>query len=143
MEFKTIEYNSIEYVEMVELRNSILLEPIGLPYFEDVFVKDEESTFCGCYDGSELVGCCILTELTDDVVQLRQMAISEDIQREGVGSELLAFAESVAREYDFKEITLHAQRKVENFYLKNGYHFDGDEFVEAGINHIIMKKSLC
>lgn len=142
MELKTVEYNSVEYIEMVELRNTILLEPIGLPYFEDVFVDDEDSIFCGCYDSEELIGCCVLTEQDDEVVRLRQMAVAEEVQHKGIGSKLIAFAEKIAKEYDFKEITLHAQRKVESFYLKNGYQFDGDEFVEAGISHIMMKKSL-
>lgn len=142
MEFKTIEYNSVDYIEMVELRNAILLEPIGLPYFDDAFAEDEESVFCGCYDDGELIACCVLTELEEDLVRFRQMAVQEEYQRKGVGSQLLSFAENVAREKGFKEVTLHAQRKVENFYLCNGYHFEGDEFVEAGIVHILMNKTL-
>lgn len=142
MEFKTVQYNSVDYIEMVELRNAILLEPIGLPYFEDVFEKDEESIFCGCFDNGELIGCCILTELTEEIVQFRQMAVLEDVQKRGIGSKLIAFAEKIATQNGYKEIILHAQRAVETFYLKNGYHFEGNEFVEAGILHIIMKKKL-
>lgn len=142
MEFRTIEYNSVDYIEMVELRNTILLEPIGLPYFEDAFEQDEESLFCGCYDDGELVACCVLTELDKDLVRFRQMAVLDECQRQGIGSQLLSFAEGVARENGFKEVTLHAQRKVENFYLQNGYHFEGKEFIEAGIVHILMNKTL-
>lgn len=142
MEFRTVEYNSVDYVEMVELRNTILLEPIGLPYFEDVFIKDEESIFCGCYDNGELVGCCVLTEYTKETVQLRQMAVMEEFQKSGIGSKLISFAEDIAKQDSYEEIMLHAQRAVETFYLKNGYHFEGDEFIEAGIRHIIMKKRL-
>ena len=75
-------------------------------------------------------------------MRFRQMAVLEECQRQGIGSQLLSFAESVARENGFKEVTLHAQRKVENFYLQNGYHFEGEEFVEAGIVHILMNKIL-
>lgn len=142
MEFRTVEYNSVDYVEMVELRNTILLEPIGLPYFEDVFVKDEESIFCGCFDNGELIGCCVLTEYNKETDQLRQMAVMKEFQKSGIGSKLISFAEEVAKQNNYKEIMLHAQRTVETFYLKNGYHFEGDEFIEAGILHIIMKKSL-
>lgn len=142
MEFITIEYNSVDYIEMVELRNAILLEPIGLPYFDDVFEEDEESIFCACYDKDELIGCCVLTELDEGLVRFRQMAVLEECQRQGIGSRLLSFAESVAKEKGFKEVTLHAQRKVESFYLQNGYHFNGEEFIEAGIIHILMNKPL-
>lgn len=142
MELKTIEYNSVDYIEMIELRNTILLEPIGLPYFEGVFEEDEESIFCACYNDGELIACCVLTEQNDRLVRLRQMAVAEEEQRSGIGSKLIAFAENIARENGFEEITLHAQRSVENFYLRNGYQFDGDEFMEAGILHIMMKKKL-
>lgn len=142
MEFRTIEYNSVDYIEMVELRNTILLEPIGLPYFDDAFEQDEESLFCAGYKDSELIACCVLTQLEDGLVRLRQMAVLEEYQRQGIGSQLLSFAENVARENGFKEVTLHAQRKVEEFYLENGYHFNGEEFVEAGIVHILMNKNL-
>ena len=142
LEFKTIEYNTIEYVEMVELRNDILLEPAGMPYAEDVFVDDEESTHCACYDDGELVACCVLTALDDDAVRLRQMAVAEDRQKQGIGAKLIAFAESEAKGFDFKEMTLHAQRQAEGFYESCGFHSYGDEFMEAGIRHIMMKKSL-
>lgn len=142
MEFRTIEYNSVDYIEMVELRNTILLEPIGLSYYDEVFEQDDESIFCGCYDGGELIACCVLTELEKDLVRFRQMAVVEEYQRQGIGSQLLTFAENVARENGFKEVTLHAQRKVEEFYLANKYHFNGEEFVEAGIVHILMNKNL-
>lgn len=142
MEFRTIEYNSVDYIEMVELRNTILLEPIGLPYFDDAFEQDEESLFCGCYERGDLIACCVLTQLEKGLVRLRQMAVAEECQRRGIGSLLLTFAESVAKENGFMEMTLHAQRKVENFYLVNGYHFNGEEFIEAGVVHILMNKIL-
>lgn len=142
MEFKIIEYNTVEYIEMVELRNDVLLEPAGDPYAADVFVDDEESTFCACYDDGELIACCVLTDQGNDVVRLRQMAVVEEMRKQGIGSKLIDFAESIAREQEFTEIILHAQRTAEGFYAKCGYKAYGDEFVEAGILHIMMKKEL-
>lgn len=142
MEFKTIEYNTVEYIEMVELRNDILLEPFGMPYAEDVFVDDEESTHCVGYDNGELIACCVLTAIDDDVVRLRQMAVVEDRRKQGIGAQMLTFAENLARQYDFKEIILHGQLTAEGFYTACDYHSYGDEFIEAGIRHIMMKKIL-
>lgn len=142
MEFKTIEYNTVEYIEMVEFRNDILLEPFGVPYDEEVFEQDEESTFCACYDEGELIACCVLTALDDEVVRLRQMAVIEERRKQGIGAQLISFAEGIAREYDFKEIVLHAQRTAEGFYDRCGYESYGDEFTEAGILHIMMRKKI-
>lgn len=142
MEFRTIEYNTVEYIEMVELRNDVRLEPAGDPYAEDVFVDDEGSTFCACYDDGELLACCVLTDQGEDVVRLRQMAVVEEKRRQGVGAKLLDFAESVAKNEGFGEVILHAQRVAEGFYAKCGYEAYGSEFEEAGILHIMMKKKL-
>lgn len=140
MEFRLVEYNTIEYIEMVELRNAVLLEPIGFPYLEEDFEQDEESIFCGCFDGGELIACCVLTELEEGKVRLRQMAVIEEKQHQGIGSELIAFAEGVAKENDFKEIVLHAQCRAEGFYLHNGYQAYGEVFEDAGLPHIMMSK---
>lgn len=142
MEFKTIEYNTVEYIEMVEFRNEILLEPFGIPYYEEAFADDEESIFCGCYDNSELIACCVLTSLDEDIVRLRQMAVAEEKRAQGIGQKLITFAESIAKEYDFKEIQLHAQLTAKGFYASCGYESFGEEFMEAGIQHIMMKKNL-
>lgn len=143
MEIRTVEYNSVEYVEMVELRNTVLLEPIGFPYLAEDFEQDEESIFCGMFDEGELIGCCVLTPMVeDDWVRLRQMAITEDKQHLGLGSQLITFAQNIAQEEGFKEIHLFAQCQAEGFYKKNGYQPYGDIFIDAGVGHIMMKKSI-
>ena len=143
MEIRTVEYNSVEYVEMVELRNTVLLEPIGFPYLEEDFEQDEESIFCGMFDQGEIIGCCVLSPLDEeDHVRLRQMAIVDQRQHQGLGSKIIAFAEGVAKEHDFKEIHLIAQCRAEGFYKNNGYQAYGEVFMDAGVEHIMMKKSI-
>ena len=41
-----------------------------------------------------------------------------------------------------KELYLHAQANARDFYLANGYHDVGPVFMEAGIPHQMMAKSL-
>lgn len=139
---RTVEYNSEDYKKMVELRNDVLLAPIGLPYYEEVLKDDVKSIHCVAFEEDRAVACCVLTDLGDGLVQLRQMAVASDKQNKGFGAELIAFAEEVARENDFKEIMLHARRVAENFYLQNKYYFVGEEFDEVDIPHFEMRKKL-
>lgn len=139
---RTVEYNSEDYKKMVELRNDVLLAPIGLPYYEEVLKDDAKSIHCVAFEEDRAVACCVLTDLGDGLVQLRQMAVASDKQNKGLGAELIAFAEEVARENDFKEIMLHARRVAENFYLQNKYYFVGEEFDEVDIPHFEMRKKL-
>lgn len=139
---RTVEYGTEDYKKMVELRNDVLLAPIGLPYYEEVLKNDSESIHCVSFDGKEAIGCCVLTDLGDGLAQLRQMAVSDKWQRKGIGEDLIAFAEYVAEEHGFDEIMLHARRVAENFYLRNGYSFVGEEFLEVEIPHFEMRKKL-
>lgn len=139
---RTIKYGTEDYKKMVELRNNILLAPIGLPYYEEVLKNDSKSIHCVSFDEEEAIACCVLTDLGDGLVQLRQMAVLDRWQRKGIGEDLIAFAEYVAKEHGFGEIMLHAQRVAENFYLKNGYTFVGEEFLEVEIPHFEMRKKI-
>lgn len=142
IEKRTVEYGSEDYKKMVELRNDVLLAPIGLPYYEEVLKNDADSIHCVAFEGDRAVACCVLTDLGDGLVQLRQMAVAADRQSQGLGADLIAFAEYVAKEHEFKEIMLHARRVAENFYLQNDYYFVGEEFLEVEIPHMEMRKKL-
>lgn len=139
---RTVEFGSSDYQKMVELRNDVLLAPIGLPYYEEVLKDDPQSMHCVGFEKDMAVACCVLTDLGNGLVQLRQMAVAIDRQRLGYGEELIAFAEVVARNNGFDEIMLHARRVAENFYLQNGYYFVGEEFDEVDIPHMEMRKKL-
>ncbi len=142
IEKRTVEYGSEDYQKMVELRNDILLAPIGLAYYAEVLKNDADSIHCVAFDGDRAVACCVLTKLEDGLVQLRQMAVAADKQSQGLGADLIAFAEYVAKEHGFDEIMLHARRVAENFYLQNDYYFVGEEFLEVEIPHLEMRKKL-
>ena len=64
------------------------------------------------------------------------------LRRTGVGSAVLAFLENEAKANGVKQIILHAQDYVKNFYVKHGYIEQGEPFLEAGILHIEMKKNI-
>jgi predicted GNAT family N-acyltransferase len=51
-------------------------------------------------------------------------------------------AEDAAREDGATEAVLHGQRRVEGFYTSIGYETVSDEFEEAGIPHVEMRKNL-
>lgn len=144
MELKVIAYQSSEYDEMVALRYSILREPLGLVFTEMDLLKDADDLLlvARSSDDNRITGCCILTVIDKDTVQLRQMAVASSMQGKGVGSRLLLFAESVAKERHFGYICLHARKVAIGFYKKHDYIIVSDEFTEVGIAHFEMLKQL-
>lgn len=144
MFFKIIEYNSPEYEQMIDLRNRILRIPLGLTFTEEQLAVDKNDTLLGAFaeNGNQLIACCILSKVDNQIIKLRQMAVNERFQGKGVGGQLIAFAEKTALERGFDTITLNARKHVEGFYQKFGYNIIGDEFSEVTIPHFKMEKTI-
>jgi predicted GNAT family N-acyltransferase len=70
------------------------------------------------------------------------MAVLISHRGQGVGTALLAAAESKAREQALGQVFLHAQTHAIPFYLRFGYAVCSDEFLDAGIPHRSMQKTL-
>jgi predicted GNAT family N-acyltransferase len=70
------------------------------------------------------------------------MAVEHAARRRGVGELVLAALEARARALGLHELELHAQCYVEAFYARHGYARAGEPFVEAGIDHVVMRKPL-
>ena len=104
--------------------------------------KEKEDILCVCENEGQIVGCCILTPIDKNIVQLRQMAVEDSTQKKGIGAKLLLFAEESAKENGFDKIVLHARKVAIGFYLKYNYDIVGDEFEEVGIPHFEMQKIL-
>ena len=139
---RIIKYGTADYDKMVALRYKILRAPLGLTFSAEYLEKEKEDILCVCENEGQIVGCCILTPVDKFVVQLRQMAVDDSVQKKRIGARLLLFAEESAKEIGFDKIVLHARKVAIGFYLKYNYDIVGDEFEEVGIPHFEMQKIL-
>ena len=139
---RIIEHSSKDYHKMIELRLQVLLQPIGVPASYINLEKEKEDMLIGAFDEEKMIGCCVLTPKSDDIIQLRQMAVAEDRQGKRVGNAIITFAESMAKEKGYKVLVMHARNPVIEFYEKCGYKITGEEFYEVGIAHHKMQKEL-
>lgn len=146
MHFRIIEYGSCAYRDMVTLRDAILRKPLGLTFTETYLQQEINDCLIGCYltenDKELLTGCCILTPVDENTVQLRQMAVAPEFQGRGMGRDIIVFAEQQAISNGFRELMMHARKTAAGFYEKLGYKIHGDEFMEVGIPHYEMRKTL-
>ncbi len=70
------------------------------------------------------------------------MAVLPDQQGKHLGKHLLEEVITFCKQQGFKEMILHAQLTAKGFYDKLGFIPFGEEFEEAGIQHISMMKTL-
>jgi N-acetylglutamate synthase-like GNAT family acetyltransferase len=142
MGLKQIDHGSKEYQLMVNLRYEVMRKPLGLSFSPDELSKEKNDILICAFDEDELMGCCVLTDLKDGCVRLRQMAVQKNMQGKGIGESMVTFAENIARDKGFKTLTMHARDTAIGFYEKYGYKVKGELFIEINIPHHIMEKKL-
>lgn len=71
-----------------------------------------------------------------------RMAVLPAWRGRGIGSRLLDAAISAARRRGLREVRLHAQCHAIGFYARHGFRPEGPVFVEAGIDHRVMRLTL-
>jgi predicted GNAT family N-acyltransferase len=70
------------------------------------------------------------------------MAVRASARRQGTGSRLMQKADAIASQTGAREIVLHAQLTARDFYRRLGYREEGEQFEEAGIPHVAMRKTV-
>ncbi len=141
IEVREIAHGSPEYVGEVALRRRVLRHPLGLDFTDEELAAEVTDFHLVAVLDSEVVGCLVLTPKGESV-KMRQVAVSETLQRSGVGRRMVTLSEELGRREGFAEMVLNARATAVPFYLSLGYELVGDEFVEVGIPHRKMRKPL-
>ena len=71
-----------------------------------------------------------------------RMAVLKEWRCRGVGSALMRCLLRLAGDAGHGVVRLHAQTHAVGFYEKHGFVAEGDEFMEAGIPHVVMTRSM-
>lgn len=138
---KKITFGSDEHMQAIQLRNEFLRKPIGFPYLTDFPTEEKDWLhFVIMDDDGTVIGCVVAIKQNETTVRLRQMAVHEKYQGQGVGRKLLYFTEKECQAAGFKEIVIHARKDAAGFYEKTGYQQQGEEFIEVSIPHFAMIK---
>lgn len=142
MELVILEHGTPLYEQMVALRMEILRRPLGLSFTAEQLDREKNDILVGAVEHQQLIGCCVLTPHDPATIQLRQMAVRQDIQQKSIGRSIITFAEETARAKGYKTMMMHARNTALGFYEKCGYRVKGDEFTEVSIPHHYMEKQL-
>ena len=142
MIIRNIEFGSTEYAQEMDLRDRILRRPLGLSFSKEELAREGNDLHFGAFSGGKLLGCLVLSPLTDVVIKMRQVAVDSNSQRAGIGKRLVKYSEEISRANGYSMIQLNARDAAVPFYLGLGYEVHGDVFEEVGIPHRKMRKHL-
>ena len=126
----------------LEIRREVFIDEQDVPEDLELDGRDDEAThFLARVDG-ESVGTARLRDYGDGVAKVERVAVREPRRGEGWGRRIMAAVEAHAREAGYEQVHLAAQVPVVGFYDRLGYEVTGEEFMDAGIPHRSMEKSL-
>ena len=124
------------------VRRTVFVDEQGVDEDLEYDAHDETATHFVAYDGDEPVGAARLREYADGVGKVERVAVLESHREDGVGRAVMAAVEDRARADGLESLKLHSQTRAAGFYRGLGYERYGEEFEEAGIPHVEMRKSL-
>ena len=134
-----------EFKQYYSLRYEILRKPWGQPKGSERDNNDEISHHRMIID--EITGNTIavgrLQFNTKEEAQIRYMAVADEFQGKGLGSQITSALEDVARGKGIQRIILSARENALQFYKNNGYEIVKKTHLLFGeIQHWLMQKQI-
>ena len=125
------------------IRTAVFVDEQGVDPTLEMDVHDDDPAVVHVLArvGDEPVGTGRIRRVDTTTAKVERVAVLQPYRGQGVGRDIMRALESAAPE-DVTELVLHSQHTVEGFYHRLGYRRDSAVFVEAGIDHVRMCRSL-
>jgi ElaA protein len=127
--------------QALRLRHDVFCVEQGVPEHEELDGRDGEGIHLVAMDGDRLLATCRVL-LVGNTAQFSRLAVRDSARRRGIATALLELADAETRAAGGRRIVLHAQTYAQKLYERAGYRPRGRVFIEAGIEHVAMEKTL-
>ncbi|MGE7090346.1 GNAT family N-acetyltransferase [Lysinibacillus sp. NPDC048646] len=124
------------------IRRKVFIEEQQIPKDEEYDEFDALGAACEhilVYFNGQPIGTGRL-RVVDGYGKLERICILQAFRKYGLGKVIIQKLEEMTREKGLMKSKLNAQVYAEGFYEKYGYKRTGEEFMDGGIPHILMKK---
>ncbi|NBV05697.1 MAG: N-acetyltransferase [Proteobacteria bacterium] len=142
---KILNKDSIHYNQAVLLAKEVLQKPLGLKFSEKEIEQEEQNILVAGFLEDALCATATMTR-EDDKIFLQHLAVKQDLQNKGIGSQLLQFCEEFAIQNQSRVIYANARdgagKTPVNFFIKNEYFCGEEEFFVDNLPHKIVWKIL-
>lgn len=123
-----------------EVRRAVFVEEQGVPLDIEIDEYEDAAEHVVVMDGDQPVGAGRV-RLIGDTAKLERICVLASHRQYGLGRDLVAAMEEIARDMGAVGAKLHGQTHAEAFYLKMGYRSASGMFMEEGIPHVLMIKT--
>ena len=118
------------------IRHTVFVEEQGVPVELELDGEDASASHAAAFsDDGRLVGTGRMLASG----KIGRMAVSQSMRRQGIGRALLDALVAEAKRLKLEEVSLGAQLPAVAFYERAGFKAYGDIFLDAGIDHKMMR----
>jgi predicted GNAT family N-acyltransferase len=128
--------------EIAALRTRVFVREQGVPPEIEQDAADDDAVHVLSRDDSGVLVATGRLLLRGTSAGIGRMAADAAVRGRGHGAAVLAELHRQAVQRGVTEIELHAQASARGFYERAGYTAVGEEYEEAGIRHITMRRRL-
>jgi predicted GNAT family N-acyltransferase len=130
-----------EVAAALDLRHEVFCVEQGVTLAEERDGRDLGAQHLVAVEDGVVIGTCrLLVEGT--TMKLGRMAVARSRRGLGLARALLREADARARALGAQRIVLAAQLTAQAVYERAGYESYGEVFLDAGIEHVMMSRSL-
>jgi predicted GNAT family N-acyltransferase len=94
------------------------------------------------FDDDRCVGTGRIVRLDARTAQVGRMAVAKEHRKHGVGALVLEALERMAALRGLSDLVVHSQLPAESFYRNRGFVREGEPFLDQGVPHVLMRKTL-
>jgi predicted GNAT family N-acyltransferase len=88
------------------------------------------------------VGTGRIVRIDARTAQVGRMAVAKDVRKNGVGALVLEALERMAAMRGLSDVLVASQLPAESFYRNRGFVRQGEPFLDQGVPHVTMKKTI-
>ncbi|REI04145.1 GNAT family N-acetyltransferase [Staphylococcus felis] len=130
------------YRDALYIRKKVFIEEQGVSKAEEIDQYEDKCQYIVGYDDNHSPIATARYRLVNNIVKVERVAVMPAQRGQNIGQLLMQTLEKDAIAKGYHHFKLGAQLHAVPFYEKLGYHIDGDIFIDAGIPHYHMKKSV-
>jgi len=129
--------NKKELEKVFIIRKEVFVRGQNVPEEMEIDGEDDKAIHIIVLLKNKPIGCARI-RITDNKAKLERISVLAEYRGKGYGKDLVKFLVKFCLDKKVREIYMHAQYYLKNFYSDFGFIERGEIFDEAGIKHIEM-----
>ncbi|WP_251552440.1 GNAT family N-acetyltransferase [Neobacillus muris] len=133
--------NQTELEDAFSIRKTVFVEEQNVPVEEEIDQYEEDAIHFILYNNAVPVAAGRFRNV-EGFGKVERICVLKDARKLGAGKAIMNKIEAYAKENGFHKLKLNAQTHAIPFYARLGYEVVSEEFLDAGIPHKTMIKTI-